>query len=91
MRRLSTTVAMVATLGLALTPATALAATSDEQTPADRAAAYGSPRWQTQYEQNLRAEIDPAHPVQWIATSDAPPPTWAPPATPVPSRPRSPP
>ncbi|GMA40563.1 M28 family peptidase [Mobilicoccus caccae] len=66
MRRLSTTVAMVATLGLALTPATALAATSDEQTPADRAAAYGSPRWQTQYEQNLRAEIDPAHPVQWM-------------------------
>lgn len=69
MRRLTTIAAAAAVAALGITtPAIALpAARDDETTPIERAAAHGSPRWQAQFEANLRAEIDPTHPRRWMS------------------------
>lgn len=67
MKRLTTTAAAaIAAFGIGLTPAVTLPAAAEGKTPADGAAPYGSPRWQAQFEDNLRAEVDPTHPRQWL-------------------------
>lgn len=55
-------------VGLALSPSLVQAAPT---APQAEQAPYGSPRWQQQYEERLRGEVDSEHPTTWMRTLGA--------------------
>ena len=55
-------------VGLTLSPSLVQAAPT---APQAEQAPYGSPRWQQQYEERLRGEVDSEHPTTWMRTLGA--------------------